>query len=102
MALIGERLRQLRLNKNLTQKALAQQVGVGKKAISYYENNTREPPLGTLLTLAEVFNVSTDYILGRKNLGTPISAVDLTERDIAIVQELVQNMAEKNRSLKDV
>lgn len=60
---LGERIRNCRKELNYTQDKLASQVGVTKKTISFYENNQRMPPLDMLLKLAEIFSVSTDYLL---------------------------------------
>jgi transcriptional regulator with XRE-family HTH domain len=61
----GPRLRELREEANLTVEQLAEKLGVVKQTISKYENNQREPKYEYLLKLAEIFNVSVDYLLGR-------------------------------------
>ncbi len=58
-------LKQLRKNKNLTQIALQMQTGIEQALISKYENEERTPPTETLITLADFYNVSIDYILCR-------------------------------------
>ena len=61
----GERLRQLREERNLTQKALAGVIGVSPRMVSFYESGTHFPrEEGILLKLAQFFRVSTDYLLG--------------------------------------
>lgn len=61
----GERLRQLREERNLTQKALAGVIGVSPRMVSFYESGTHFPrEEGILLKLAQFFGVSTDYLLG--------------------------------------
>ena len=67
----GERLRQLREERNLTQKALAGVIGVSPRMVSFYESGAHFPrEEGILLKLAEYFGVSTDYLLGRTTLRT--------------------------------
>lgn len=61
------RLKELRLEKNLTQQALAKQIGVSQKAIDFWERNINEPKMSYILKLADFFDVSTDYLLGRKD-----------------------------------
>ena len=61
---LGEKLKQLRLEKNLTQKQLADRLGVAISAISSYESDTRCPTFDTLIKYARIFHVSTDYLLG--------------------------------------
>lgn len=61
---LGDRIKQLRFQKNLTVEQLAKQIGVAKSAISFWENNINEPKANYISKLATVFNVSTDYLLG--------------------------------------
>lgn len=63
----GTRLRELRKNKNLTQQELGDIVHVSKVSISGYERGERSPDRETLTHLADYFNVSTDYLLGRSD-----------------------------------
>lgn len=58
------RLRQLRLEANLSAKKLAQQIGVSDAAIINWENNVNDIKGEYLIKLARFFGVSTDYLLG--------------------------------------
>jgi transcriptional regulator with XRE-family HTH domain len=60
----GERLRQLRLEKEMYQKELAKIIGVSESAISAYEKGIREPEYSKLKELAKFFAVSIDYLIG--------------------------------------
>ncbi len=60
-------LRELRKEKNITMKKLGEIIGVAESTISLYENGKRQPDNVTLLKLADFFNVSVDYLLGRNN-----------------------------------
>lgn len=60
-----ERLRSLRESKGLTQSALGEILNVSKQTISNYENGVSSPDQDSLSRLADYFNVSTDYLLGR-------------------------------------
>lgn len=64
----GVRLKELRLSKKLTQQQLGDIVHVSKVSISGYERGERSPDKDTLTALANFFNVSTDYLLGRDTL----------------------------------
>ena len=67
-------IRALRKEKNLTMKELGKMMGVAESTISMYENGYREPDTKTLIRLADFFNVSTDYLLGRtENAHDPLS-----------------------------
>ncbi|WP_035571563.1 helix-turn-helix domain-containing protein [Halonatronum saccharophilum] len=60
-----ERIRKLRKENKLTQQQLADKIGVGRATIAGYETKGKEPGYDTLSKLAEIFNVSVDYLLGR-------------------------------------
>ena len=59
------RLKELRKNKGYTQIALQMHTGIEQALLSKFENGERIPPTETLLKLAEFYNVSIDYLLGR-------------------------------------
>jgi transcriptional regulator with XRE-family HTH domain len=67
----GKRLRQLRKEKGLTQAELAKLLSIGESTVSFYESGKRQPDYETLIRLAEVFNVSVDYLLGRTEHKAP-------------------------------
>lgn len=60
----GERLKELRKEKNIGQIELAKQLGVGKSIISLWEKNECEPTLSKLVVIAKFFGVTTDYLCG--------------------------------------
>ena len=60
----GLRIRQLRESRNMSQEELGRRVGRSKPVISNYENNIKFPPLEVLISIANVFNVSLDYLVG--------------------------------------
>lgn len=59
------RLKELRNSRNLTQKTVAEAVGMAPMAYQRYEYGTREPAFQQLIALADYFDVSLDYLLGR-------------------------------------
>jgi transcriptional regulator with XRE-family HTH domain len=73
--LFGENLRKLRKEKNLTQKELAEYLGVTGRTIGYYESGERFPSPETINRIADLFNVSLDWLFGRTNIRTPIIQV---------------------------
>ena len=62
--LFGDRLKELRKNKNISQEELGLFCGVAKNTISNWENNINRPDIDLVTKLADYFNVSTDYLLG--------------------------------------
>lgn len=63
----AERIKELRQEKNLSQSVLAQKISVSQKAIDYWERGINEPKATYIVRLADFFDVSTDYLLGREN-----------------------------------
>ena len=64
--LLASRIRQLREKSELTQQELANLLHVSKASICKYEKDKSYPSLDILLKMADIFNVSTDYLLGRE------------------------------------
>lgn len=69
MNLFPERLTQLRTNRQLRQRELAKSLHVSTSAISNYEQSLRYPDIDMLIRIADYFDVSTDYLLGRTEWG---------------------------------
>ncbi|MCY9541812.1 helix-turn-helix transcriptional regulator [Paenibacillus alvei] len=65
------RLKQLRTQNKMTQEELGKKINVTKVSISGYENGNRSPDTDTLQRIAEVFNVSMDYLFGRTDDSSP-------------------------------
>ena len=63
----SERLLALRKAKGLTQKQLADESNLSEIGIKSYERNIREPAYRQLISLADFFNVSLDYLVGRSD-----------------------------------
>jgi len=66
----SDKLKQLRNEKKITQVELAKSIGISDRTIIRYEAGVVEPPLSTLITIADYFNVSADYLLGRTDSRT--------------------------------
>ena len=60
---IGKKLRKVRIYNGLSQQELADALGTSKAAVSSYEKNKTMPTFTTLIRIAEILNVSTDYLL---------------------------------------
>lgn len=84
----GEKIKTLRIERNLTQKQLALQLGVVTSAISSYESGSRNPSYDVLIGIAKIFHVSTDYLLGIEK-SRCIDVTGLKEEDIEIIVRMV-------------
>jgi transcriptional regulator with XRE-family HTH domain len=63
--MLAERIRQLRTDRGLTQQELADTLGITQQAVGRWEKGLASPDTPTLPRLADLFGVSTDYLLGR-------------------------------------
>ncbi len=76
------RIRDLRKEQKITMKSLGEAIGVAESTISLYENGKRQPDNDTLQKLADYFNTTTDYLLGRtdepsvKSLDEQLEGID--------------------------
>lgn len=92
----GKVLKELRLKSGLTQKQLAEQIGITKSVVSFYELQERIPSPAVLVKLSAVFHVSTDYLLGIDNIER-LDVSGLTEDDIKIVSLMIDTLRRKNQ-----
>lgn len=90
----SNRLKELRTQAGLTQLQLAQRLGITKSVISFYKLSERAPSPDVLIRLAQIFHVSTDYLLGLDRKET-LDITDLNKEDIAILRALTNSLREK-------
>ncbi|MBP2666533.1 MAG: hypothetical protein H6Q76_1513 [Firmicutes bacterium] len=97
----GNRIRALRKKAGLTQLELAKHFDVDRSTVASWEVNRREPDFDTLVVLANLFNVPTDYLLGRVDNPTdelvpkrPASPGDFHGENIGdpIMDEITDNL----------
>ena len=74
----AERMRNLRQDNDLSQKKVADMLGVAQTTYSQYELEKRPMPIDYLIALCKFYNVSADYMLGLSNTKTPSSSVSVT------------------------
>ena len=63
----SERLKELRIEKGLSRKELAEKLFVSERLISFWENSQRECGFDMLIKIATLFDVSIDYLLGKES-----------------------------------
>ena len=78
----GSRLKNLRIEKNLTQKELSDLLHVSRSNISKYEQDSQFPDLRTLHQICDIFNVSMDYILCKANYRNVDELIDETAEQL--------------------
>lgn len=95
---LGDRIKQLRVNRNLNQTDLAKLIGCTSSIISAYELNERKPSIKILIKISTYFNVSTDYLLGlNQNTRDPniIDLSALTESQRTAIKQLIESIKKK-------
>ena len=95
MVEFGNTLKTLRLQNNFTQAQLAQRLGVTKSVISAYETGLRMPSYDVLISISQIFKVTTDYLLGLEK-KQELDLSGLTEDEVQALTELIKAM--KRRS----
>ena len=95
MVNIGNKLKTLRTEKNLTQKQVSQRIGVAISAISEYETGSRYPSYDILIKLARMYHVSTDYLLGLTKTRT-IDISELNDNEISLISQLIDTLKNKH------
>ena len=93
----GERLKELRKSKGWTQVQVAAKMGLTDSVISFYERQERAPSPEVLIKFAELYGVSTDYILGVEKIADQhLDVAGLSKREIAILKEFIEILRKKN------
>lgn len=91
---MGEKLKSLRIEKKLTQKQVADRIGLAISAVSSYESGSRYPSYDVLVKLARIFHVSTDYLLGMTDTRN-IDVTGLNDNEIELISQLVDTLRGK-------
>lgn len=92
MAQFGEILAELRQDRKMTQKELAQKMFVTVGTISNYENGVHFPDVEKLIALADFFDVTTDYLLGRCKLNFSPDVFDEVIVEESTVGSLIRDV----------
>lgn len=93
----NERLKELRIESNMTQSELANKLGVTPATISKYEKGQIVVAADIIIKYSKVFNVTPDYILGSTNDKHEIvEDVELSDDDIALI-ELFHKLSYENK-----
>ena len=97
----GKRLKNLRIEKNLTQQQLAEKLNVSKANISKYESDIIEPNIYLINQISKLFDVSSDYLLGITIIKKPIDTLafhsiegyeNLNDEDRQYIDDLINRL----------
>lgn len=92
--MVAERIRMLREQNNLTQTALAKKLNITRSSVNAWELGISVPSTQIIISLAEIFNVSTDYLLGLKQHSS-IDVSGLSEEDISLIYNIIDHLKKK-------
>ena len=99
-------IRKLRKSRDLTMKQFGEMMGVSKSAISLYENNKAQPDINMMYKMADYFDVSIDFLLGRKTDESKEKKTDdklvadilsLTEEEKTLVEGYVSGIKARRK-----
>ena len=93
-------LKKLREDASISQKALADAIGVSQQSVNKYENHNVEPDIGALIRIADCFSTSVDYIIGHTEERYPIaplSTYSMDNEDFVLLQRY-RKLSEKQKA----
>ncbi|MFV3012012.1 helix-turn-helix domain-containing protein [Clostridium botulinum] len=82
--MFGDRLKELREEKEMTQEELGKFLNVSRQTISGYEAGAIEPSISNLVKLADIFNISLDYLLGRTKERYNLNLKDKKNKELLL------------------
>lgn len=83
-------LKKLREDASISQKALADAIGVSQQSVNKYENHNIEPDIETLIRIADFFETSVDYLIGHTSVRRKIEEVhvfELNDRESKVMEQ---------------
>lgn len=97
-------LKKLREDASISQKALADAIGVSQQSVNKYENHNIEPDIETLIRIADFFNTSVDYLIGHSSVRRRIEEVHVFELNDheSKVMEQYRALTSKQKACIDV
>jgi DNA-binding XRE family transcriptional regulator len=92
MLVLNENIKELRLARGLNQVEFAKILGVSKQCVSNWENDNVMPSIEMLVKIADFFNVTTDYVLGR-NENKYLDVSRLSDEQISHISLIISDMS---------
>ncbi|HJD25311.1 MAG TPA: helix-turn-helix domain-containing protein [Candidatus Blautia intestinipullorum] len=92
--MLNERIKQLRLAYKLNQVEFGRKLGVTKQCVSNWENNNIQPSVEMLVKIADLFSVTTDYLLGRDDKKY-LDISSLTDVQIIHIQDIINDIRDR-------
>ena len=113
--MLGNKIKLLREELNINQEELAKRINVSPSTIAMYETNKRQPNYETLSKLADIFNCTIDYLLGKSDkrnndidydpdlltIGLSTKDYDISEEKKQQIEEFAKYVLKDNKKNKD-
>lgn len=100
-----ERLKSLREQAGISQKRLAESIGVSQQSVNKYENHNIEPDIETLIHIADYFDTSVDYLIGHSDIDHRIEHLqpyDLNDTEMNLIKKYRSLSKRQRQSISDV
>lgn len=94
--MIADRIRQLREANNMTQTQLAKKLSITRSSVNAWEMGISTPSTTFIVELAQLFHVSTDYLLGL-TINNQLDVSDLSEKEIMLIYNLINYFKESKK-----
>ncbi len=92
--MIADRIKNLREQQNKTQTELAKQLGITRSSVNAWEMGISVPSTQYIIELANIFQVSTDYLLG-VNTTSSVNVAGLSDKDIELIHSIILHLKNK-------
>ena len=89
--MLNERIKQLRLERGLSQVDLARRLSVSKQSVSNWENDNILPSIEMLVKLSHIFSVSTDFLLGEDD-RLYLEITGLNQTQLTHIQQIIDDI----------
>ncbi len=97
---LGLLIKNARKEKGLTQKRLAEKLGLSDAAVNKYEKNTAIPPFDVMIRISNLFNVSMDYLAGTEKPTDITYGLNQEQREI--ISMLAKSFRQKNEAIPKI
>ena len=97
--MVADRIKFLREQKEMSQSALAKQLGITRSSVNAWEMGISVPSTQYIVELAGIFKVSTDYLLC-VDTSSSVSVSGLSEKDVQLVYTVINHLREKLAEIK--
>ena len=97
-------LKKLREDASISQKVVADAIGVSQQSVNKYENHNIEPDIETLIRIADFFETSVDYLIGHTSVRRKIEEVhifELNDRESKVMEQY-RSLTSKQKACVDV